>query len=100
MKIEDVQKLNNQIVNYMQKGEAFEDYISYVKRSKTTKPYNLDWGELQKEYDKEITIWEELIDLKNDNEKFEFEDDDWTNNLEETIRIAKTKWLDEEEDDD
>lgn len=100
MKIEDVQKLNNQIVNYMQKGEAFEDYISYVKRSKTTKPYNLDWGELQKEYDREITIWEELISLKEDNKDFEFEDDDWTNDLEETIRIAKTKIWDDEEGED
>ena len=25
--------------------------------------------------------------------------DDWTNNLEETIRIAKTPWLDEDDED-
>lgn len=100
MKIEDIQKLNNQIVNYMQKGEAFEDYVSYVKRSKTTKPYDVDWGTIQKEYDQEITTWEDLISLKDDDKDFEFEDDDWTKNLEETIRIAKTKLWGNEEDDE
>ena len=27
-------------------------------------------------------------------------DDEWTKNLEETIRIAKTPWLDDDDDED
>ncbi len=47
--------------------------------------------------DKILLSWAKREDLENEG-KTSIEDD-WTNNLEETIRIAKTPWLDDDDED-
>ena len=48
--------------------------------------------------DKILLSWAKREDLENEGKTSL--DNDWDNNLEETIRIAKTPWLDDEDDED
>ena len=48
--------------------------------------------------DKILLSWAKREDLENEGKTSI--DDDWTKNLEETIRIAKTPWLDDDDDED
>ena len=55
----------------------------------------------ENEYDLIQNINEDIKEPQNgenENEESEGDESDWNNNLEETIRIAKTPWLDEGED--
>ena len=47
--------------------------------------------------DKILLSWAKREELENEGKTSLA--DDWTNNLEETIRIAKTPWLDDDDDD-
>ena len=47
--------------------------------------------------DKILLSWAKREELENEGKTSI--DDDWTNNLEETIRIAKTPWLDDDDED-
>lgn len=101
MKIEEVQKLNSQIVAYMKEGQTFNDYISLVKRSKPTQAYKINWIAIDVEYDHNKKMWEDIITLTPNEEDLEVDPSDWEKNLEETIRIAKTNiWEDKEDDND
>ena len=51
-----------------------------------------------KSVDKILLSWAKREDLETEGKTPI--DDDWTKNLEETIRIAKTPWLDDDDDDD
>ena len=48
--------------------------------------------------DKILLSWAKREDLETEGKTSI--DDDWTKNLEETIRIAKTPWLDDDDDED
>ena len=50
-----------------------------------------------KSVDKILLTWAKRDELENEGKTAI--DDDWTKNLEETIRIAKTPWLDEDDED-
>ena len=50
-----------------------------------------------KSVDRILLTWEKRDDLEAEGKTSI--DDDWTKNLEETIRIAKTPWLDEDDED-
>ena len=50
-----------------------------------------------KSVDKILLTWAKREELENEGKTAI--DDDWTKNLEETIRIAKTPWLDEDDED-
>ena len=50
-----------------------------------------------KSVDKILLTWAKREDLEKEGKTSI--DDDWTKNLEETIRIAKTPWLDEDDED-
>jgi len=50
-----------------------------------------------KSVDKILLTWAKREDLESEGKTSI--DDDWTKNLEETIRIAKTPWLDEDDED-
>ena len=50
-----------------------------------------------KSVDKILLTWAKREDLETEGKTSI--DDDWTKNLEETIRIAKTPWLDEDDED-
>ena len=47
--------------------------------------------------DKILLSWAKREDLETEGKTSI--DDDWTNNLEETIRIAKTPWLDDDDEE-
>ena len=100
MKIEEIQKLNSQIVAFMVQGQTFEDYISLVKRSKPTKAYAINWLAIEVEYRGSKQVWDDIIALKPSEEDLEIDPQDWEQDLEETIRIAKTNIWGEKEDED
>ena len=50
-----------------------------------------------KSVDKILLSWAKREELENEGKTAI--QDDWTNNLEETIRIAKTPWLDDDDED-
>ena len=58
---EQAQTLNQNILNYMKKDQTFDDYIALVRKSKTLRPYKLDWDKLQKRYEEAIEEWDRIL---------------------------------------
>lgn len=60
--LEKAKKLNNKIIEYMKEGQSFNDYKELLKKSKTLKPYNLDWEVIEQKVEKFIKDWDKTLD--------------------------------------
>lgn len=53
--------LNHKIVDYMQSGQGLQDYIALLKKSKTLAPYKINWEDVDKDYQKLMNDWDEVL---------------------------------------
>lgn len=56
---EECIELNHKVVDYM-KTDRFSEYERLVRKSKTLKPYHIDWDYIDCNLEKKINEWNEL----------------------------------------
>ena len=59
--IDTCKKLNHQVVDYMEKGQSFIDYVNLLKNSNTLKKYEIDWLVVDERAKKELHERNELM---------------------------------------
>ena len=53
--------LNHKVLEYMEDGQTFNDYLGLIKRSNAIKPFNIDWDKVQSDYEKELATWTVML---------------------------------------
>ena len=61
MSADQIALLNRKVLDYMESGQTFADYVALIKRSNAIKVYEVDWDKVNAEYETELAKCKKIL---------------------------------------
>ena len=61
MSADQIALLNHKVLDYMESGQTFTDYVALIKKSNAIKVYEVDWDKVNAEYETELAKCKKIL---------------------------------------